>query len=106
MLAQGLIDNPLPYGTLLNVNIPDAEELKGVKVCRQAMATWKEDYDERTDPFNRKYFWMTGNFQNFDKGEDTDEWALKHDYVSEVPVEFDLTDHKAISTINRWISND
>jgi len=105
-LARGLINNPMPYGTLLNVNIPDTKELNGIKVCRQAMATWKEDYDERTDPFNRKYFWMTGNFQNFDKGEDTDEWALKHNYISVVPVEFDLTDHKAISTINTWISND
>ena len=105
-LAKGLIENPLPYGTLLNVNIPDTKELKGIKVCRQAMATWKEDYDERIDPFKRKYFWMTGNFQNFDKGEDTDEWALKNNYISVVPVEFDLTDHKAIATINRWISND
>ncbi|MGQ7857705.1 5'/3'-nucleotidase SurE, partial [Pedobacter sp. WC2501] len=38
----------------------------------------------------------------FDKGEDTDVWALEHNYVSIVPVQFDLTAHHAIQTLNSW----
>lgn len=39
----------------------------------------------------KKYYWLTGEFLNFDKGKDTDVWALKNNYVSVVPVQFDLT---------------
>jgi 5'-nucleotidase len=80
---------------LLNVNIPKlpASLIKGVKICRQADAKYEEDFIERTDPHNRKYFWLTGEFVNFDKGKDTDVWALDNGYVSVVPVQFDLTNY-------------
>jgi len=80
---------------LLNVNIPavDAGLIKGLKVCRQAYAKYEEDFIERTDPHGKKYYWLTGEFVNFDKGKDTDVWALKHNYISVVPVQFDLTDY-------------
>lgn len=80
----------------LNVNFPaiGADELRGMKICRQAYAKYEEDFIERTDPHNKKYYWLTGEFVNFDKGRDTDVWALNHNYVSVVPVQFDLTNYK------------
>ncbi len=80
----------------LNVNIPnaDASLIKGIKVCRQAYAKYDEDFDERKDPHGRSYYWLTGEFKNFDKGRDTDVWALANNYVSVVPVQFDLTNYK------------
>lgn len=104
-IASTLLQKPLPYGTLLNVNIPD-NEIKGIKICRQAIAKWKEDFDERLDPLGRKYYWMTGKFVNMDHGDDTDEWALSQGYISVVPTQFDLTDHRNISTLNQWDLND
>lgn len=79
----------------LNVNIPNVvpELIKGIKVCRQAYAKYEEDFDERLDPTGKKYYWLTGEFKNFDKGKDTDVWALKNNYVSVVPVQFDLTNY-------------
>ncbi len=81
--------------TVLNVNIPAVpdELIKGIKICRQAYAKYEEDFLERADPNGRKYYWLTGKFVNFDKGTDTDEWALKNNYVSVVPVQFDLTNY-------------
>ncbi|HCF62936.1 MAG TPA: 5'/3'-nucleotidase SurE [Chitinophagaceae bacterium] len=81
---------------LLNVNIPSvpAKEIKGIRVCKQAYAKYVEDFDERTDPQGKKYFWLTGEFVNFDKSRDSDVWALQHNYVSVVPVQFDLTNYK------------
>lgn len=78
---------------LLNVNIPKVspDKLKGIKLCKQAYAKYKEEFIERLDPHGKKYYWLTGVFKNFDKGKDTDVWALKHNYVSVVPVQFDLT---------------
>lgn len=103
-VAKNIIQNGLPQGTLLNVNIPNLPEeaIKGTKICRQANAKWKEEFDERRDPNGRKYFWLTGQFINHDKGEDTDEWALANGYVSVVPVHFDLTAHHAIPYLNQW----
>lgn len=103
-IAQETLKRGLPYGTLLNVNlpVPASGQIKGIKICRQAQAKWKEDFDQRIDPFGRNYYWMTGKFINMDKGEDTDQWALENDYVSVVPTMFDLTDHQRIGLINQW----
>lgn len=106
-IAKKLLEETLPPNTLLNVNIPYLKfsEIKGIRICRQARAKYKEEFDERIDPHGRKYYWLVGNFINFDNGDDTDEWALANGYVSVVPVQFDMTAHHAISTLNTWDFN-
>jgi 5'-nucleotidase len=106
-IALETLKNGLPYGTLLNVNIPVPADknILGIKICRQAQAKWKEDFDRRQDPFGRDYFWMTGQFVNMDKGEDTDQWALENGYISIVPTMYDLTDHQRIGSLNQWNLN-
>lgn len=101
-IVSMVLDKGLPDGVALNVNFPPKrnEPLKGIKVCRQANAKWNEEFDQRYDPNGRRYFWMAGNFVNFDKGEDNDEWAIANNYVSVVPCQFDLTAHHAIRTLN------
>lgn len=101
-IARQVLQTGLPRGTALNVNFPkkQEEEIKGIKICRQAKARWKEEFDERTDPYGRKYLWLAGSFENPDKGEDTDEWAIANNYVSVVPCLFDLTAHHAMATLN------
>ncbi len=101
-IAEQVLANGLADGTLLNVNFPRTERIRGIKICRQADAKWAEEFDERTDPSKRSYFWLTGVFQLRDKGEDTDVWALKNGYVSIVPVQFDMTAHHAIPGLNAW----
>jgi len=95
-IVEQILEKPISKHLCLNVNFPavSVDELKGVKVCHQAYAKYEEDFDERTDPTGKKYYWLTGDFVNFDKSEDTDVWALNHNFVSIVPVEFDLTDYK------------
>lgn len=101
-ISKQVLENGLAKGVALNVNFPPKrnEPIKGVKVCRQAHAKWQEEFSERYDPNGRKYFWMAGNFVNFDKGEDNDEWAIANNYISIVPCQYDLTAHHAISQIN------
>ena len=96
--------NWIPKGVVLNVNIPAVKksDIKGVKICRQAKAYWVEEFDKRKNPLGQEYYWLTGKFVNKDQGEDTDEWALKNNYISIVPVEFDLTAHHAIQGLNEW----
>ena len=77
-IVRKVLLNPLPPGMVLNVNIPKLlkEEIKGVKVCKQAHAKWEENFDERINPHGKKYYWLTGYFNNMDKSEDADETAL------------------------------
>lgn len=104
IIAKNVLDHGLPKGTCLNVNIPDAppEAIKGIKVCRQAKAMWQEEFDERKDPYGRKYYWLTGKFVNLDQGTDTDIWALDNNYVSVVPTQHDLTNHAEIAEMKKW----
>ena len=101
---QVLNEGGLPEGICLNVNIPKGspDEIKGIKVCRQAKAFWEDNFDHRQDPAGRSYYWMLGEFKTIDKGEDTDEFALHHNYVSVVPVQYDLTAYHAISHLQQW----
>lgn len=94
-IIKTVLDNKLDKHLLLNVNFPSVpkKEIKGIKVCKQAYAKYKEEFDERIDPHGKKYYWLTGEFINFDEGKDSDVWALQHNYVSVVPVQFDLTNY-------------
>jgi 5'-nucleotidase len=101
-LARTVLENGLPQGVCLNVNIPkhDGIAYKGVKVARMARANWEEEFDVRKDPRGKTYYWLTGQFVNYDGGEDTDEWALKHHYISVVPISFDMTAHQTLAALH------
>ena len=78
------------------MNFPAVPEslIKGIKVCRQAYAKYEEAFIERKDPHGKNYYWLTGEFINFDKGKDTDVWALANNYISLVPIQFDFTNYE------------
>jgi len=103
-IIENVLEQGLPEGIGLNVNIPavDPKLIGGIKICRQAKAYWSECFDERLDPHNRHYYWLTGVFTNQDEGEETDEWALRNNMISVVPVHCDFTAHKFIDTIKKW----
>ena len=106
-LCLKVLEKGLEKGIVLNVNFPDLakKDIKGLRVCRQANANWVEKFDKRQSPMGRNYYWLTGEFINQDKGEDTDEWALKEGYISVVPVQFDLTAHQYLKELKTWDLN-
>ena len=104
-IVRNALENKIPEGTCLNVNIPavEPENIKGIKVCRQAKGIWREEFDKRTDPRDGEYYWLTGYFENFENGTtDTDEWALNNQFVSLVPIKIDFTNHEAIEYFKKW----
>ena len=93
----------LPRPLCLNVNVPNilADDIQGIRLCRQTRGFWREDFYARQDPHGRDYFWLTGAFHNAEpEAEDTDEWALAHDYVAVVPVQVDMTDYKMLKSLD------
>ena len=100
-VIQQVLENGLPDGICLNVNIPavPSEKIKGIKICSQANGYWKEEFEKRIDPNGTTYYWLTGFFHNREPengGTDTDEWALKNGFVSIVPINTDLTAYKVM----------
>jgi len=103
-ITKLVLESGLPKGNCLNVNIPKGTlgELNGFKICRQGRAYWEDSFDKRQDPFGGDYYWLTGDYRNTDKGEDTDLFALSENYVSVVPIQFDMTAHHLIGNLNEW----
>ncbi|MFC2086539.1 5'/3'-nucleotidase SurE [Bacteroidota bacterium] len=104
-IVENTLKNQLPESVCLNVNFPSgkSDDIQGIKVCRQAKGYWKENFERRSDPANFDYYWLTGKFINFEpEAEDTDEWALRNNYVSIVPVPINLTSESGIEHIAKW----
>jgi 5'-nucleotidase len=107
LIVEKVLSNGLPDGVCLNVNIPAVNglEISGVRVCRQGRSKWIEEFDTRKDPHQRDYHWLTGFFEKLEENEDTDMWALENNFISVVPVHFDMTAHYALATLQKWNFN-
>jgi len=99
-ITEDVLENGIPRGICLNVNIPDTETIQGIRISRQTDSLWQEEYEKRTDPFGRDYYWLGGAMHNREpEAEDTCEWALSNNYVSVVPCQIDLTAHHYIDKL-------
>jgi 5'-nucleotidase len=104
-IAAMVLQKGLPARVGLNVNIPyvNEDKIKGIKICRQTMGYWQEEFERRTDPAGRDYYWLTGQFFNHEpNASDTDEWALKNNYVAVVPFRTDMTCYATLEIIKNW----
>ncbi len=107
-IIERVSESGLNYGTCLNVNIPKIPvcDIAGIRVCRQARGYWQEEFEHRIDPNNREYYWLTGDFFNEEpEAKDTDEWALRNNYISVVPVQIDLTCYKSMDMLRKMLCN-
>lgn len=103
-LAERVAQHGLPAGTLLNVNVPAVPEaeIRGVRVTRQGLARYVEEFHKRLDPKNREYWWLGGQLMELDEEEETDSAALHRNEVSITPLHYDMTDYKNIDRIKHW----
>jgi 5'-nucleotidase len=106
-LAQKVLEEKLPEETLLNVNIPalPEEEIRGVKITRQGKGRYEEYFEKRIDPMNRNYYWLAGKKLQLDHESDVDDVAVMNNFISITPIQFDLTDYKAIDLLKNWDMN-
>lgn len=86
-LVGGVLEKGLPEGICLNVNIPaKGEAPTEMRLTKGCKGRWTDEYKEYTDPHGKKFWWLTGAFENDEPhNEDTDEWCLAHGIVSVVP---------------------
>ncbi|MDR0422160.1 MAG: 5'/3'-nucleotidase SurE [Proteiniphilum sp.] len=101
-LAAKVIEEGLPKGISLNVNVP-AGEVKGIRIAAQTRGKWVNEYYRSKDGQDRDVFWVTGNFENWEEENDScDEWAMSNGYAAVVPVQVDMTAYDIIPRLKEW----
>ena len=103
-IIAGALVNKIDDHTCLNVNVPkgNPEEIKGIKICKQAHAFWEDRFDKRQDQFGRPYYWLTGDFECVSDDADSDIHAMASRFASVVPTQFDLTAYRAMDNLKKW----
>ncbi len=103
-LTKLVLEKGLPNGTLLNVNVPNLpeNEIAGIMLTKQGKSKWDDVYEERIDPYGKKYYWLTGSLMETDEKPDSDQFATKKNYVSITPIHFDLTDYPTYDSMQNW----
>jgi 5'-nucleotidase len=97
-IALKVIQNGLPQGTLLNVNVPPGP-VRGIRVTRQGAKILRPTIVEGTDPRRRTYYWIGEEALTWNEEHGTDYEACREGFVSITPLRNDLTDYKALEKI-------
>ena len=97
-IGEYVLDNSLPYDTLLNVNVPDVSlnNIKGIKFTRQGKRIYEGSVHETFDPHGEKHYWIGGGTPYWEHGEDTDIQAIQENHISITPIHLDLTNYDAL----------
>ncbi|MBN2281242.1 MAG: 5'/3'-nucleotidase SurE [Candidatus Marinimicrobia bacterium] len=105
-IVKNLIENPIESKTLLNINVPNVseEEIRGVRVARQGMANFAEEFDKRIDPKGRTYYWLTGSKNKIEEPDDVDDNLIKENFITVTPLQFNLTDFSKVKAIEERIA--
>jgi 5'-nucleotidase len=101
-IVEFVLQSPFKKELCLNVNFPNIapEEAKGIRFCRQTNGYWREEFEESTNENGQTTYTMLGDFFNNEpSADDTDEWALRHHFVSIVPLSKDLTNYSILNRI-------
>ena len=104
-LARRIVADPLPFGTILNVNLPNipVEKVRGIRITRQGIDRLsREYYEKRLDPRNRAYHWLGSDERIFGEDLTIDGDAVCHNYISITPIQCDVTDHGMIERLKSW----
>jgi 5'-nucleotidase len=104
-LAQEVASRGLPFGTLLNVNLPDRPlaETGGIRFSRQGIRRLsREYYERRTDPRDRPYHWLGLDAGDFGEDIEVDRDAVFRNYISITPIRCDMTDYGLLESLREW----
>ncbi len=105
-IVQHTLKHPLPKGTILNVNFPEVDQIKGIKMARQGQSYWMDNPDARVHPEGIPYFWLGGKWADHEEFADSDVALLKDGYATVVPIHIDeLTDHALLASRKEHFEN-
>ena len=99
--VRKVLEEGLPEGTLLNINIP-SREIRGVRVTRQGLKNARPVISEHIDPRGKPYYWIGEEYFASNSADGTDYQAIEQGCISITPLKSDMTDHSALTAIETW----
>lgn len=107
MVMERIPWRDLPPRRVMNLNLPAraVEDFRGLALCPQTSAVWKDWYYRREDPRGRPYWWLDGDIPpekvvpGSDKGLLTDGWATL------TPLKFEFTDAVTLEKLRGRFEN-
>ena len=99
--VRKVLEEPLPEGTLLNINIPPGE-IAGVRVTRQGIKKARPIITEHIDPRGKAYYWIGEEYYGTSAEDGTDYAAVEAGRVSVTPMRSDMTNHNALDALDAW----
>jgi 5'-nucleotidase len=99
-IVNKIHDFKLPFGTFLNINAPaiQIDDVREVKITRQASNNLSKSFEKKTDPRKRSYFWY-GGIDKVDGEMGSDVSALSQNCISITPIQCDMTDYKVMKEL-------
>ncbi len=95
VLAHGL-----PQGVCLNVNAPDANHYRGMKLCSMGSGLWKNELACMDHPRGGKYYWLVGEFDAETRDTPSSDFrCLKEGYITITPTKTDVTAWEAMNEL-------
>ncbi|HEU4735174.1 MAG TPA: 5'/3'-nucleotidase SurE [Kofleriaceae bacterium] len=95
-VVRAAIAEPMPPGTVLNVNMPELPTSR-YQWTVLGRRLYEDDVAERRDPRGRPYYWVGGGPAGHDHVEGTDCVAVARGWNSITPMHLDLTDRSRIA---------
>ncbi len=99
-VVKHILTTPIPQGTLYSLNVPKTKPL-GLKVCRQAVSRFVDEWFKSSNARGHEVYWMTG-YQRMpieQKG-DTDVELLRQGYATLTPLMLDQTNYEQLERIS------
>jgi 5'-nucleotidase len=93
-----------PPNTLLNVNLPPAEdgEVRGFRLTRLGRRVYSNSITPMRDPWGREIFWIGGGHASWTGEVDSDFRAIEEGFVSVTPLHLDLTHYNVLEGAATW----
>ena len=95
-VVRAAIEEPIPAGTVLNVNMPGSgsDQYQWTTLGRRL---YEDDVAEREDPRGRPYYWVGGGPAGHDDVEGSDCVAVARGWNSITPMHLDITDRGRVA---------
>lgn len=106
-IAQGI--PVLPERHILNINIPDVQQLKGAQVTYQGRRIQSKPITSQVDPRGRQVYWigLAGEAVTDPKKNDldiqSDFFAVANGYVSITPIQMDATNYSVLNHLQQQL---
>ncbi len=106
VLAEFVLQHPLPGNVFLNVNIPACawSDIAGFKLTVQGRSRFRDYYKKYVSPDGSVFYWIAGDGMIMEKDADIDESALKNNYVSITPLRCDLNMSGIELDLRKWFA--